>query len=188
MNNKSRNFLGVLYPDSETYDCALVLERLKSVFQEWAYVLHDYDFDENGVLKKSHIHWIGKLENATSLSAISDGKHLGVSSNSIEFCKNWKYSVRYLIHKDSPDKFQYSQECIISNFDVAFFLRDKDDEVATARKIRTYLFESQCTSVRQLMDWCLENGCWSEFRRSFSIWACVMREFKEEFLDGCNRC
>lgn len=186
MSGKSRTFLGVLYPDSESYDCSAVLERLSCVFQEWAYVLHDADTDENGELKKPHIHWIGKLENATSLTAISDGKHLGVSSNSIEYCKNWKFAVRYLIHKDSPDKFQYPQQSIKSNFDFAFFLRDKDAEIASVRKIRTYLFETQCTSVQQLMDWCLENGCWSEFRRCFVIWSCVMREFKEDFIHGSS--
>lgn len=186
MTDKSRTFLGVLYPDSESYECASVLERLSSVFSEWAYVLHDADSDEKGELKKAHIHWIGKLENAISLTAISDCKHLGVPVNSIEYCKNWKFAVRYLIHKDSPDKFQYPQECIKSNFDVAFFLRDKNDEISNVRKIRSYLFETHCVSVQQLMDWCLENGCWSEFRRCFSIWSCVMREFKEDFINGSN--
>lgn len=92
----------------------------------------------------------------------------------------------HLIHKDSPDKFQYPQKSIKSNFDFAVFLRDKDDEIACVRKIRSYLFETQCTSVQQLMDWCLENGCWSEFRRSFAIWSCVMREFKEDFNYGSS--
>lgn len=180
MSGKSRTFLGVLYPDSESYLCSAVLERLSCVFQEWAYIVHDSDSDENGELKKAHIHWVGRLENATSLLAIADSKHLGVNPNSIEYCKNFKFAVRYLIHKDSPDKFQYPQDSIKSNFDVVPFFRDKDDEIASVRKIRAYLMDSHCTSTEQLMDWCLENGCWCEFRRSFAIWSCVMREMKED--------
>ena len=72
MSGKSRSFLGVLYPDSESYDCSAVLERLSCLFEEWAYILHDSDSDENGELKKAHIHWVGRLENATSLLAIAD--------------------------------------------------------------------------------------------------------------------
>ena len=76
MSGKSRSFLGVLYPDSESYDCSAVLERLSCLFDEWAYIVHDSDSDENGELKKAHIHWIGRLENATSLLAVADRKHL----------------------------------------------------------------------------------------------------------------
>ena len=47
-SDKSRTFLGVLYPDSESYDCSSVLARLSEVFDEWAYVTHDMDTDDNG--------------------------------------------------------------------------------------------------------------------------------------------
>ena len=147
MSGKSRTFLGVLYPDSESYDCSAVLERLSCLFDEWAYIVHDSDSDENGELKKAHIHWVGRLENATSLLAIADSKHLGVNPNSIEYCKNFKFAVRYLIHKDSPDKFQYQQDSIKSNFDVVPFFRDKYDEEASVRKIRAYLMDSRRCKV-----------------------------------------
>lgn len=176
---KSRTFLGVLYPDSESYDCAAVLGRLSEVFDEWAYVIHDMDTDENGVLKKAHIHWVGKLANATSIQAITDGKHLAVPENSVEYCKNWKYAVRYLVHKDSADKFQYSPDVVESNFDIKPILDGKQSELVKVKMIRQYIRETHCTSAEQLLDWCIENDCWSEYRRSFAIWACVMREIKE---------
>lgn len=177
---KSRLFLGVLYPDSESYDCAAVLANLPVVFDEWAYITHDKDTDENGELKKAHIHWVGKLKNATSIQAVCDSMHLGVPENSVEYCKNWKYAVRYLIHKDSPDKFQYSPEAVESNFDVLPILDGRLAELVKVKMIRQYIYETHCTSTEQLLDWCIDNDCWSEYRRSFAIWASVMREIKED--------
>ena len=52
-SEKSRTFLGVLYPDSESYDCASVLDRLSDVFEEWAYITHDMDTEEDGEVKKA---------------------------------------------------------------------------------------------------------------------------------------
>ena len=182
--NKSRLFLGVLYPDSESYDCASVLERLSDVFEEWAYITHDMDTDENGEVKKPHIHWVGKLANAALLSTVAGGRKLGVPENSVEYCKNWKYAVRYLVHKDSPEKFQYSPDSVCSNFEIGPVLDRAQCEIVKVKMIRQYILDTQCTSATQLLDWCIENNCWSEYRRSFAIWSCIMREVKEDFYGG----
>ena len=99
---QSRTFLGVLYPDSESYDCEKVLLRLQDTFEELSYITHDMDVDENGELKKPHIHWVGKRVQST-LSTIANA--LGIPANNIEFCKNYKTSLRYLyayIHETKP--------------------------------------------------------------------------------------
>ena len=57
---QSRSFLGVLYPDSTSYVFDDVLVRLKDTFPELAYITHDRDVDDNGELKKPHVHWCGK--------------------------------------------------------------------------------------------------------------------------------
>lgn len=183
---KSRTFLGVLYPDSESYDCASVLERLADVFEEWAYITHDMDTDENGEVKKPHIHWVGKLANAALLSTVAGGHKLGVPENSVEYCRSWKAAVRYLVHKDSPEKFQYSTDLVHSNFEIGPVLDRAQCEIVKVKMIRQYILDTQCTSATQLLDWCIENNCWSEYRRSFAIWSCIMREVKEVY-DGSYR-
>ena len=50
----SRNFQGVIYPDSQSYDCQEVLSKLAQ-FSDFAYILHDQDVDENGELKSPTI-------------------------------------------------------------------------------------------------------------------------------------
>lgn len=49
---KIRNFSGVLYPDSESYNCDEVISRIKSKFKQWAFCLHDMDVNDEGELKK----------------------------------------------------------------------------------------------------------------------------------------
>ena len=102
-----RSFLGVLYPDANNYNCDEVLERLNAFFPQLAYIVHDMDVDDNGELKKPHIHWVGQ-RSACTLDFVAS--NLEIPENSIEYCRKFKRSIRYLIHKDSPSKFQYERE------------------------------------------------------------------------------
>lgn len=169
---QSRNFLGVIYPDSTTYDCDKVLLRIEDTFSEYAYILHDMDTDENGELKKPHYHWCGKRTSPTLLSTVANA--LGVEQNSIEFCKRWKSSLRYLVHADNQEKHQYSLDNLFANFDVETIVGKS--ETYKSRQIFEYIKENPSISYTQLTDWCFENNVWSEFRRSFSVWANLLRE------------
>ncbi len=109
---KFRSFAGTLYPDSESYDCETLLSTIRSKFIDWAYILHDKDFNENGELKKSHIHWVGRAT-PRCLSVVSN--FLGLPENDIEVVKNFDNMVMYLIHLNDIDKFQYSPDDVETN-------------------------------------------------------------------------
>lgn len=111
-DKKFRSFAGTLYPDSESYDCEHLLSVIRSKFIDWAYILHDKDTDENGVLKKSHIHWVGRAT-PRCLSVVSN--FLGLPENDIEVVKNFDNMVMYLIHLNDIDKFQYSPDDVETN-------------------------------------------------------------------------
>ena len=111
-DKKFRSFAGTLYPDSESYDCELLLSTIRSKFIDWAYILHDKDVDEKGELKKPHIHWVGRAT-PRSLSVVSN--FLGLPENDIEVVKNFDNMVMYLIHLNDIDKFQYSPDDVESN-------------------------------------------------------------------------
>lgn len=176
-DKQARNFLGVLYPDSESYDCQKVLSRIEDTFVDFAYIVHDMDVNENGEIKKAHIHWCGKKSSPAPLSTISNA--LGVEANNIEFCKNWKYSLRYLIHADNPDKFQYDLEKVTANFAYRAVVENRISDMM-AKKILNYILEKRPPTMIALMDWCIENGCWSEFRRCSSTWATCIREVNQD--------
>lgn len=111
-DKKFRSFAGTLYPDSESYDCETLLSTIRSKFIDWAYILHDKDVNENGELKKPHIHWVGRAT-PRCLSVVSN--FLGLPENDIEVVKNFDNMVMYLIHLNDIDKFQYSPDDVESN-------------------------------------------------------------------------
>lgn len=169
---KDRKFQGVLYPDSESYRCDDVLNVLKSTFPEFAYILHDKDTDENGELKKTHIHWVGRLKAARYLAALADD--LGIAENMIERCRSFDAFIRYLIHADDPDKFQYPLDAIVSTFPINKFFRD--DEEIQAGRLADYIIDARCSSMSNAVRWALKNGCWGTLRRAGSIWSAVISE------------
>lgn len=111
-DKKFRSFAGTLYPDSESYDCETLLSTIRSKFIDWAYILHDKDVNENGELKKLHIHWVGRAT-PRCLSVVSN--FLGLPENDIEVVKNFDNMVMYLIHLNDIDKFQYSPDDVETN-------------------------------------------------------------------------
>lgn len=166
MNEKKcRSFLGVLYPDSESYDCDKVLERIKDFFELSCWCLHDKDTDENGVLKKSHYHWVGQ-RSACTLDFVATS--LEISPNTIKYCRNFKRAVRYLIHADNFGKFQYPQSDIVSSFDVSpYFLNET--EAADIAYLVDFLFSSDCRTIYDVYRFAQSQHLYSVFRRNFSI-------------------
>lgn len=175
---QSRIFLGVLYPDSESYEFEKVLSRLEDTFLDLAYITHDADTDENGLLKKAHVHWCGKRSSPAPLSTVANA--LGIAENNIEFCRNWKYSLRYLIHADNPDKFQYSPDKVTANFPFNAVIEGKL-EALRSRKIYHYIHEFRPPDIDALADWCFENDCWSECRRNWALWSAIIRNVAEKY-------
>lgn len=174
---QSRIFIGVLYPDSTTYDLQKVLSRLEDTFTDLAYITHDMDVDEMGTVKKAHIHWCGKRFSPAPLSTIANA--LDIDENCIEFCKNWKYSLRYLIHADNPEKYQYTPDKVTANFPFIAVIEGKL-EALKARQIYNFINENPTISPNALAEWCFINDLWSEYRRSFAIWCSLLRELQAE--------
>ena len=77
-----RKFELVLYPDSTSYDCQTVLSKACAYFNEWAYILHDKDLDENGQPKKPHFHFYGK-SSGSPLTPQGVASRLGVPLSSM---------------------------------------------------------------------------------------------------------
>lgn len=169
---RDRKFELILYPDSESYDIDTALSSAISYFPTWAYCLHDSDITDEGSPKKVHFHFLGKLDDVRSPDVVC--RDLQLPINSIANVKNWKAACRYLVHLDSPTKYQYSIDDVISSFPILSFFSLPDEE--QARRILDYLSTSSCSSISSLTRWALDNGCYSGLRRGFAIWSQVLRE------------
>ena len=111
-NKRFYNFLGVIYEDDENFD-----NQFFNLTQEKdaIWIIHDSDInEETGEPKKNHIHFVIKLKNACTISALA--KRLEVNDNMIEpIKKSLNGSLKYLIHYGNDNKYQYDKDDVQSN-------------------------------------------------------------------------
>ena len=170
---QSRIFTGILYPDATNYDFEKVITRLGDTFEELAYVTHDLDVTENGELKKLHVHWCGKRKSPAPLSTVSNA--LQIPPNDIEYCKSWKYCLRYLIHADNPDKVQYDVSKVVANFPFIAVVEGTLN-VMKSKQIADYIYEYRPGSLKALSDWCYANRLYDTLMRNFALFNVMLRE------------
>ena len=104
-NSRFRFFDLLLYPDCEQHN--EVLSVIKDSGIDFCGILHDKDVDESGKLKKTHIHLVlwGVQTTISSLSS-----RLGLPENYISIRGTRVSRLRYLVHADNPEKYQYSPD------------------------------------------------------------------------------
>ena len=159
----SRNLNVLLYPDSISYDCNEVIEKIMSLDCKFYMCTHVPEEES----KKEHIHCVLVFQNTKTISAVS--KILGIEDNYIQYCDNLRDSIRYLIHLDSPTKIQYSNDSIVSNASDTLdkYLDISKDESLIVCEFLSKLDEGY--SFRKLLKFACENGYYSVFRRNFNI-------------------
>lgn len=170
-DKKFRSFAGTLYPDSESYDCEHLLSIIRSKFIDWAYILHDKDTDDNGQLKKPHIHWVGRATPRT-LSVVSN--FLCLPENDIEVVKNFDNMVMYLIHLNDIDKFQYSPDDVETNLtNIGQLLRRKSEgqivkDLASAKMEKSWY---------DLVQYAVDTDSYDVLRRNLGVIRLIWEEF-----------
>lgn len=82
---------------------------------KWEYILHNKDIKEDGTPKENHYHINITLKVWKSRKAICEAIDEEQNSFAIEMTDKEK-AHRYLTHKDNPEKYQYEESGIKSNF------------------------------------------------------------------------
>lgn len=180
----------VVYPDSTSYDCMEVLDRAEKHFPQFAYAYHDkdvvtaddllhsdkYSESDIGTPKKPHFHLLWIDDKCISRGRCSN--ILGLPSNYIQEVANKTKALRYLFHKDNPEKAQYDANEVRTNIP-DFVKRYSKDEDGTmkAQKITTYIFQSTTyLTLADVVTWALENYCWDELRRGQHLFTALINE------------
>jgi len=81
---------------------------------------HDKDTNDLGELVEPHTHIYLEYDTPRKLSTIAN--LLEVEANFIEIIRNKKGYMRYLTHKDDPDKYQYDNSEVLTNASVSYDL------------------------------------------------------------------
>lgn len=83
----------------------------KSNVRDYAIILHDKDMDT-----KPHYHIAIRFKNSQNFDYVA--KWFGVESQFVGTVKGkWQDILKYLTHKNAPEKYQYNEDEVISNFD-----------------------------------------------------------------------
>lgn len=118
------------YLDEETILTALDHRAVK----DFAYIKHDKDTDVDGSLKSPHWHIMIRFDNPVPTTSICNW--FGVKSNFLEHIKGrFADALEYLTHANKPDKYQYSDDEVKSNFDFkAEIEKTKKEKITEDRK------------------------------------------------------
>lgn len=165
---QDRKFVFVLYPDAEDYNCEEVLRKVEAV-AEYAYILHDKDTDDEGEVKKPHYHVCIRYKNSRTIKTTANA--MGISPNYIQRCKNWKASVKYLIHdtKDSRGKFQYDMKDIVTNNELLAEDIGEDGEAQIMLEIFEYIENGHLNPYQIAKHYAKIGNRYSVVRRNWSI-------------------
>lgn len=162
----------VIYPDASNYDFKEVLSKLDAKFIRYAYALHDKDVTEDGEIKKPHIHIYGELGTKDRRSIEYFASNLGVPNADVDFSWSRRGSIRYLIHLDDLDKYPYSPDIIVSNFDHERHL--KMDSSISLHNFNAWAYDvldkNPDMTYAKFRFLCHHNNFDSEFTRTSSEW------------------
>lgn len=187
MNNKRfYNFILVIYEDDKRFNQQYANLRLN---YSSIWIKHDQDIDEEtGELKKPHYHFVIKLKNAKTISAIS--KESLVDEHMIEpVKKSFDGSLRYLIHFGRDDKYQYSPNEVNSLDDklLARFMKSVNKESSEEEKVASieeFIQNSDCVvKMTQLGAYVRKIGKWDVFRRNMTYFKYILEEHNQKFYN-----
>lgn len=154
--NQYKEFNIILY-NFPTSDLFLLLG-----VKEYAFIEHDLDINENGEIKKIHYHLYVKLHKKKTFGGvyeiINKWKENSTQPHLIENTLNVAKTIRYLIHKDDIDKYQYNINDILSNFDIQKYFSIEISDSQFISNVLELIKEKEITTFTQLTYYAIENG------------------------------
>ena len=178
--NKKRyySFSGVIYEDDENFEKQF---NYLSTTHDCIWIRHDQDVNEDGELKKPHFHFVLKLKNACTISALSKNSY--INENLIEpIKKSFNGCLKYLVHFGYDDKYQYSIDDVESNCS-NLLRRFKDlvshdvPEVDKVISLQDYIdnYDSLLT-MSMLGRYAQKINEWDAFRRNITYFKIILDE------------
>ena len=151
----ARCFATILYPESASEDWIEQLESLH--IKILISPLHDRDTDAFGTIKKPHHHIMLMFSSTKSVSQIREITS-AIGSVGVEKVLDPLAYAAYLIHRNSPDKVQYSAEDVISfNVNYLDFISNTPTASDLLKDIIDYIENENLRSFATLIQHCREH-------------------------------
>lgn len=159
---RGRNWWFVAYPESMRDDWREWLTGQGLVWVESP--LHDKDVNVDGEHKKAHYHLMFLFSGNKSLKQIQEisdglsGLKLNVADNRV---KEVRATVRYMVHADQPDKYQYGIENLVGHgIDLSELLTTTSDKKSALKEMTVYIRDNNITDFGELATAAMENDIW----------------------------
>lgn len=152
MNNRGRNFAGVFYPESCPFD---YLERIEKFGCKCALSpLHTPDAEE----KKPHYHILFQFSGNKSIEQVRFFMN-SLGSSMVQVVNDFGAMVRYLVHRDNPEKQQFDESEIICyhNIEVSKYFKTNADKIGHMRKVIEIIQKEHIRSYNELLLKCSES-------------------------------
>ena len=155
-DGRTRNWTFLVYDDSAPLDWRHKLDELHIPWVESP--LHEFDVNPDGELKKPHRHVVLPFTGKKSyeqVKIISDS----LNSPRPEPINDMRGMCRYLIHRDNPEKFQYSYSGIIchNGFDVSeYFKASRQERYDCIADMLAFISDNNITEFTQFTRYCME--------------------------------
>lgn len=166
LKKKYRKIGLILWTDNPTHINAL--DYIKRYYPHYIGILHDKDTKEDNTLKKAHWHVLLYFPNQKMISTIK--KELCINDSDFYEIKSLSGQLRYLIHYDDEDKYQYSKDSVfgdryfLTKFNLA--IKDVSSETDEACSIFEYI-EQCCPTLHDLFQFVVDNDLYSTYRRNY---------------------
>lgn len=188
---RSRLYSCVLYPEDKTQ--AHAIEQLKGSAYSAVGILHDKDIhinEETGEPiidpdtgkpqpKKPHYHFVIRFKNARYRSSLA--KELQIQPNYLQKSSDFGSAVRYLLHLDHQNKYQYPKEELVGSL-VTQAIEAMDDASEGQRAIEILNIidkHNGILSVTELIRSCALDGRWSDLRRGGQFFMAALTEHND---------
>jgi Plasmid replication protein. len=163
LTEKSRNYGFVVYPHVSNTDGAPEDWRdiLDDMHVSWIESpLHDKDVNPDGEIKKAHWHVLVVFDGPQRMTA-AENIAQKLNSPKPQIVKSAKGLVRYMIHMDNPEKYQYSKSEIIGHggADVeSYFEMSVTNQTKVLKDISQYVIENKVTDFADLVMYSIQTS------------------------------
>lgn len=171
---RSKAYSLLLYPDNDNH--MITLGVIKQCYK-YAYILHNKDREKDLTEKKDHVHCVVIFNTQKYLDNFCE--EIGIDSRFVQKVQNLKSSIRYLIHKDDIDKYQYNEGEIVTNMNwinITKYLYDELSVEEKAEKIIDIMVESD--SLYEVIIKSINTHVYDELRRMGNIGIKLFEEMK----------
>ena len=152
-DGRARNWACIVYPESAPENWRDILDELRIDWVESP--LHDMDANPDGEVKKAHWHIVMIFDGKKSFEQVSVMVE-PLRGTIPVVCHSVKGSVRYMVHMDNPEKYQYPRSGIIAHggADVAELLRPSSaTRHELLREMMDFIREQQLVEYADLVEY-----------------------------------